>query len=778
RDAVVEHFKYNHYFEASEQVRFTLEFATTKDCDYFSAEAVIWDAYETRRLAGCTVALTEGHREFNHFPRINGYHILWADADFAPLPVGVYQIEFRILYGGQEYKRISHTFEVFDRYSDQNPALASGLPFAFSMPKEHKWLAHNSFDPWSPARSCDVEHYITCVTDTPIEAESRRIWTLLPLFKRQWFVWLGPRTCNDFRSERHQVVLRHADYAYYGMDSGVEDWLGPCSIFPFRADLWEYSRMRNPFQKRLLKEFFAVHPEAADVLHYTPTDKTMPVEVFERFMEIYHQQWKTLVVERTLDIFRTQNQELAALNPRLRRAMYGPIHTYVTPNLTAKTLPLFGLPCDHRLSDTVFTGFAVLEDYPYACAYQPWRGAFLLMTLLPHVPGLRIYPEQYGGGMGGCIDGAVKFAHAPMGKYDLPVRHNASHTIEFVYNTPYLTRDGFRYWDTYGFHRSDRSPEEMRQEGAAWGHVVQSKPVRPLRTMAFAVDYTDPDDIFHSFSTGSGRRHALYNISEAGSGLLHECARIAGLPNGFGVRMQDFALLNRDNCDVLVLTSMADAAPETRNEIRRLYREGVNLVAVSDVAGLEDLFGVKPCSAHAQVTEIHDGTGTEYVYGMDAGFHYAPDGAQVLLTANDGLPVVLSTERTLLINTDVTALGCEDISKICVCNAPHFVGKLLPRLLRQELTRLSRPLAQGEDRVGVTLFETADGRIELMLTDYTPFDNLPHNGREIAVRLNMEQLSDVHSSHTLFVGRKNGIVREIRMHLQSHETVFVELKLK
>ncbi len=777
RVEVVEHFKYNHYFEISEQIRFTLEFATTKDSDYFSAEAVLWNAYETEKLAQCITDLTEGCREFDRFPCVNGYHVLWADAAFAPLPVGVYQVEFRILYGGQEYHRVSHTFEVFDRNSEQNPALASGLPYVFSMPNEHKWLEHNSFDPWSPARSCDVEHYIACVTDTPIEAEARRTWELLPMFKREWFAWVGPRTCNDFRSERHHIVLQHADYTYYGMDSGIEDWLGACSIFPFRPDLWEYSRMRNPFQKKLLKEFFAAHPEAAETLDYTPSDKTMPVDVFDRFMSRYHQEWKALVVERTTDIFRTQNQELAALNPRIRRAMYGPVSTYVTPNLTAKTLPLFGLPCDERLTDTVYTGFAILEDYPYSCSYQPWRGAFLLMTLLPHTPGLRIYPEQYSGGMGGCIDGAVKFAHAPMGKYDLPAHQNASHAYEFVYNTAHLTADGFRYWDTYGFHRSDRSSAYMRQEGAAWGHVVRSKPVRPLRTMAFAVDYADSDDVFRSFALDTGRRHVMYNISEAGCGLLHECSRTAGLPNGFGVRMRDFALLNRDNCDILVLPSLADAAPETLEEIRRLYHAGVNLVAVSDVSGLEDLFGVKSCPAHARVTEIHCNEKTEYVYNMDADFRYAPCSAQVLLTSNNGLPAVLATERTLLINTDVNNLGCEDIGKTCVCSAPHFVGELLPQLLQQELNRLSRPLAQGGDRTGVTLFETADGRTELMVTDYAPFDNIPRTEREVAVRLNLD-VADVRSDRPLFIGRKNGTVREIRLRLKSHETAFVELKLK
>lgn len=85
------------------------------------------------------------------FPRINGYRQLWSDAAFPELPVGVYKIEFRVLYGGTLYRRVVHTFEVYDPASGANPALASGLPFAFSMPNEQKWLERNSFDPWNPA---------------------------------------------------------------------------------------------------------------------------------------------------------------------------------------------------------------------------------------------------------------------------------------------------------------------------------------------------------------------------------------------------------------------------------------------------------------------------------------------------------------------------------------------------------------------------------------------------------------------------------------------------
>ena len=121
------------------------------------------------------------------------------------------------------------------------------------------------------------------------------------------------------------------------------------------------------------------------------------------------------------------------------------------------------------------------------------------MTVMLHTPQLRLYPEQYGGSRGGCIDGAVKFAHAPMGDYELPPYRNSTHAFEYVFNTPYRTPEGFRYWDNYGFHRSNCTSPFMDRLIRDWKYVVRYQPGRPLRTLGFVADYHICDDAFTVF---------------------------------------------------------------------------------------------------------------------------------------------------------------------------------------------------------------------------------------------------------------------------------------
>lgn len=81
---------------------------------------------------------------------------------------------------------------------------------------------------------------------------------------------------------------------------------------------------------------------------------------------------------------------------------------------------------------------------------------------------------------------------------------------------------------------------------------------------------------------------------------------------------------------------------------------------------------------------------------------------------------------------------------------------------------------QGEN-AGVTLFETTDGRTELLVIDYTPYDNDTHTVNEAVIRLNMPGVVDVKSDKQLFLGRKNGEIREICLGMKPHESAFLEL---
>ena len=226
---------------------------------------------------------------------------------------------------------------------------------------------------------------------------------------------------------------------------------------------------------------------------------------------------------------------------------------------------------------------------------------------------------------------------------------------------------------------------------------------------------------------------------------------------------------------MLVIPSLKEATDEQRKEIRRLYEEGVNLIAVSDVTGLEDLFGVKEEPKTAMVNEVHYGEEIEYVYGMEATFQYEANGAEVIMTANGSIPAVLRTDRTMLVNTEMRNLGSEDPRKVNCSNANHIVGANIRKVLQDEISRLSRPLVQGEN-VGVTLYETIYGRTEVLAIDYRPFDNQESVEREAVVKLNLDGVTDVRCKKELFIGKKHGMIREVRFLVKAHEAVFLELK--
>ena len=109
-----------------------------------------------------------------------------------------------------------------------------------------------------------------------------------------------------------------------------------------------------------------------------------------------------------------------------------------------------------------------------------------------------------------------------------------------------------------------------------------------------------------------------------------------------------------------------------------------------------------------------------------------------------------------------------------VGRAPHILGHLLRQSLIAAIRSLSAPLALGEN-VGVTLFQTHDNRNMLLAIDYTPFDNVERKPKEAVIKLNIETCKEVKCDRQIFVGKKDGIVKELRFSIKEHESVFVEL---
>lgn len=769
RDEVIAHIKNNHYFDISETPHFTLVMHTCAEPGYLTVKAEILNVYETQTLYSFTPSAAAEKEKL-------GYHRISFSVDVPQMALGVWKVAFTVMYGGKLYHRTVKTFEVFDQHTDRNPALESGLPFTFSMPNEQKRLMRNSFDLWNPAKSCDVEHYITCITDTPVEAETRQSWRLCKPFKREWFAWLTSRTCTDWQVENHLDTVKNADYLFASWQEKFMD-LSQSGLYPIRQDHHDYNNYMRRASARIpvLDDFLHENPEIAAKVDYKPGTENFTRAQFIELMRVCAAEWIEYQNRRGMEIIRAHNRELLQINPDFRRSLYGPINAYVTPTLTAHSLKAYGFSDFAGMAKDAFSGFCVFEDYPYSCSYQTYRGAFMVMMILLESPDLVLYPEQYDGSRGGCIDGAVKFAHAPMGAYSILPYQNSTHAFEFVFNTPYRLSDGYHYWNTYGFHRSDCTDAFMNRLVLDWRYVAENKPKKPLRTTAFLAEYTDREDQFTVFAINDNEGGCyINNRTELGHGVLYECSREAGIPAGFALKYDALLTLSADECDVLILPNLAYADRAVIQKIRELYEGGVNLIAVSQIDGLEDIFGVQPDRRDTTINRVDYNGEREFVRENDAVLYYTAVGAGALMTSDRGDALALATERTLLLNTSIVNLGCEDAPTMNPSNALHTVGRLVRQMLCDALRQLSHPLVLGEN-VGTTLFETEDGRRELLVIDYTPFDNREPHAHQAVVKLNMPDVTAVRSDKDLFIGTEGGMVKEIRFEILPHESVFVDL---
>ena len=664
-EEILHHLKTNHYFHKDEDISLTLSVKTKLKPEHFTVKAEICDVYESAVLKKFSPSFAVHEWQF-------GYKELCACVKSAALPVGVYRVVFTVFYGDGVYRRYNKVFEVFDAESHISPAQESGLPYVFSMPNEQKWLMRNSFDLWNPKPSCDVGHFISCVTDTPIEAETRRVWEVIKPFGREWFAWLSSRTCLDFSMESHPEVVANSDYLYVPAKT---------EVFPLRNDLYLVKTYQNPEFRKYLHEFLNEHPDIKEKLLYKepeqeeveyerapifdesgqiPIYKSFTYEHLKDLLDTCHAEWFRFVNKKLLENFREQNAEIKKLNPNFKRTAYGPFNNYITPTLSYHTIKAFGNLPYESLHDEVYTGFAIFEDYPASCAYQTYRGAFAVMTILLHCPKLVLYPEQYKSSVGGCIDGAVKFSHAPMGAYNLPYYFNTTHAFEFVFNTPHKTEEGYKYWTTYGFHRPDFSPALWDALVRDWKTVLDAKPEKPLRTMGMITEYYEEEDIYDDSIINFHGHTNLYNTSEEAHGYLYECVREGGLNAPFAMKFDALKSLTATECDVLVLPTLHYATDDAKAEIRHLHREGVALFAVSDVDGLEDIFGVVCRPEKKYIHTLFAANGEEEeIYPNEASFKYQANGAEVLLAADDGAPVLMKHGNAVLLNAAVSTLGHE-----------------------------------------------------------------------------------------------------------------------
>ena len=689
---VKKHFEDNHYFSEEESIDLTLKISGVKDMQYLRVEAWLQDAYGEDMEALLVTAMDGSYQAVR-----------------APLPVGVYRMEYRVYKGERKIKTVNHAFEVFDITGKRCAPLESGLPFIYSTPNEQRYLDRDSFDPWNPMPSCDVEHYFPCNCMTGVYGERKRIWEILPLFGRKWYVWMTNRTMNEYAIENHEEIVRHADYL-------ITQFSG--RLYNMRTDYWKAEVYKGSLLK-LLDRFLEENPQYAKQLDYRPGGEELTRHQLKQLLQVCGHRWYEYANADILEKIREENRKIKALNPNSLRAYYGPFAIYTTSYASYYCIKKFGYPVDDSLSDEIFTGFAQFEDYPGSCAYHTYRAPWAVMTIRLHVPRLRIYPEQYRSSGGGCVDGAVKFAAPPMGARVIPEYYQMTHSREFVWNTPGFTKDGFVYWDDYGFMKRCFGWNEIDYYARSWKSINAHKPQKPMRGTAFIADYCESDERFTDDIYPGLPWLNAYNISEENQGYFYERLRESGVPGGFALKWDALHALTEQDTDCLVLPSLANAPEGALEKIRALHAAGVSLVAVADVTGLEDLFGVKPAHGMHRVCTLSAGRDQENIYPYESEFRYAANGAETVVSA-DGIPVLMKFGRTALFNTSVSTVGRDTFGE-----KVEYTRENISKLLRRETEKMWKELtapAVTADSAGLTHFLDVHGNEMLFVVDYAPYD--------------------------------------------------------
>ncbi len=753
RDTVISHLEQNHFFDKSEDISFNTKVVTDKDKDYITVKAELLDVYG------------DFIKKMTHSENEDMFNF---SSD--PLDIGVYRIKFYAYYGEELFTEKEIVFEVYDSTGKKCAPTESGLPILFSMPNEQRYLDRDAFDLYNPVPDCNMEHYISYSGMTGDIGMKKRIWETNQIFGRKWYVWDSDHrtlTKEEFK-EYNEDILKNSDYCYY---TTPYEWA--C----VRHDIVDTRTYNGNRLIKNLKEFLKIHPEY-NVIGLEDHHTEISSEQLVKLLSVCMKDWTEYALDAIEKTVIEQNKWLKSINPDIKRACYGPFPIYYGSLTTHHGLNYVGSKTEGYLAETLFDGFAQLEDYPYSCSYNTFKGPGFLMHVLLHNPNLTVYPEEYTSSPGGCIDGAVKDAHPPIGKYDMQPYFNVTHSYEYAFNTSYLTAEGFSYWNTYGFMQRDFTEEFTDAFIKGWKNVRNHKPVRPLKSTAFLSEVSLAEDKVIT----NGNEFWFSNRSNVGLSYMFETSRFSGLPNGFTVSYKSILNLTSEMTDCIVLPSTSFAPDNVITHIRKLYNEGVSLYAIGDVKGFEDIFRVEERKTTAEIFKLRTASGTtENIYPDHAEFLYVPENNNSVALWAEGLdgedyPAIIKGERTCLVNASIDQLGHRTYE-----NHPLFAATNISPLVRamtvQSLTEISTPVAKS-DGAGLTLFEDEHGNTLMLVIDYSDYD-LADTERtwESTVKFNNIKVTDIEPLYGKKPAllKKDGIVQGVFFKLHQQECALYKL---
>lgn len=646
------------------------------------------------------------------------------------LAPGVYHLRYRLRDGVTVLHEDYRAFEVLG--TTESGAAASQLPKCFSMSNEVKGQDTDNFDPWR-ADCADVSHYISiCTGMMPHFAREKRLWELLKLYKREWFLWLGGRVMQDHTLDHNHDLVQGCDYVLPGEPNDV--YYRPCA-----------RQFYHPQLVAILLDFaretgFKVAEIEAIAKAGTIPDKA----TFEALVSDCFYQWIDYFWARRIEALTQFKADVASANPRARISSYGPVAVYGGIYKTAHASTYAGSFKSCPEMEAFRDGYLMLEDYPHACRYSIHSGPFFLASFKALAPTVAVYPELYNetGDKVPCPDAAVARAWPSYGMWagDLPINASMKRVLEYVYGCIWHDGQGFRYWEDYGFHTRVWERERFEALLKVWGFVANARPRRPLKANALICNedccrnhklYYDeyPGDVHEAFGD-------LFNTAEECSAYCYEMSRTAGQNAGFVTDFGHLSSLNAADIDVLVLPPLTQVSADDLHEVRRLHEQGVSLLAFEEVEGLEDLFGVT-ASDQVQVHEIRVSDIpsnplsalaelSEYTEHRACVGKYRATTANVLLDAE--VPVLFVNQtpwgKTALYNIPPTAVRRQDqFNRVAMGRAS--ISRLINEATRLVLRYLSNPAVETSEGKIIAFEDEAGGRHIIVAEDAHPFPAQP-----------------------------------------------------
>ena len=642
------------------------------------------------------------------------------------LPIGVYHfiVDWR---AGLKKGRETFVFEVLsDDEEGPCPATASGLPTLYAMANETKFLEETVFDPCAPFGG--FQHYYALSTHYPDVGLSNRVWEALRPYCRKWFVQNNMRNMKDDDAFSAENVFLNgvADYSY-SLDDSAQ--------YGDRYDLTNPSAYRAK-QLKLLADFYAERKPSAKLL--TPerfrellsAGKGLAAEEFKEMFNSCWKEFKAWARPRADALDADFERRLLAQNPKLARAGYGPMSLYTSAYKTPYWLRAAskGMALNPEFKRN--GSFWVFEEYHHSCDYPICRATmFVAAYSMLYPEGRMIYPEIYYSAWGRCNDGAVFQAHP--GKFRFVAgSHQRRLVYDYVYGTAFFRDGRFGYWRDYGFHARNPERETMAEFVAAWGKTLKNRPVASARAPFVMVDldaferHGDYLETECNYRIDAGEKvygdwGDVCNTAEESIAYLHEKIALGGRVAPVVSDFRELDALTPEICEFVVLPPIvASTPPETLAAIRRLHARGVALLATEEVAGLEDLFGVRRTAPRRIVS-----LGRERFAHKLAAAQYEADGAETLLAANDGIPVVLAHRtrhgRTAFVNAPPTVLNRASMRGRFGHGQPN-VSEELERGVRAAFAVLSPEPQILSERGEVCAARTADGALIVTIGDASP----------------------------------------------------------